>query len=159
MFPYLILIFLVFLADRISKWWAASYLAAHGAAQINALFSIREAYNRGIAFGMFQGIGPLVGWLTIVVVAGLLIYLARLPEDAKLVKIGLALIIGGALGNLVDRILVGKVLDFIETPFRPGIFNVADLAINLGIIIILLATIRSALRERDRKYPEAPPSG
>jgi signal peptidase II len=157
MLPYFI-IFLVFLADRLSKWWVISYLGEHGPTRINALFSIQETYNRGIAFGMFQGIGPLVGWLTIAVVVGMLIYLVHLPKEEKLVQIGLALLIGGALGNLIDRIIVGKVLDFIVTPLRPGIFNVADVAINLGIIIILLATIWSALRPRNQDLAEAPPS-
>jgi signal peptidase II len=151
MIPYLLLILLVFLIDRISKWWALSYLTAHGATRINALFSIQETYNRGIAFGMFQGIGPVIGWLTIAVVVGMFVYLLRLSENTKLVKIGLALLIGGALGNLVDRILVGKVLDFIETPLRPGIFNVADVAINLGIILILLTAIWSALRSHSQE--------
>jgi len=158
MFPYFLII-LTFLADRFSKWWATSYLMEHGPTRINGLFSIQETYNRGIAFGMFQGIGPIIGWLTIAVVVGMFIYLVRLPKEEKLVRIGLALLIGGALGNLVDRIMVGQVLDFIETPLRSGIFNVADVAINLGMIIILLGTIWSMLRSRKQKLVEAPPSG
>jgi signal peptidase II len=158
MLPY-ILILLAFLADRLSKWWAISYLDEHGPTRINALFSVQETYNRGIAFGMFQGIGPLVGWLTIAVVVGMLIYLVRLPKEEKLLQIGLALLIGGALGNLVDRIMVGKVLDFIVTPLRSGVFNVADVVINLGIIIILLTTAWSALRSHNQNLAEVPPSG
>ena len=158
MLPYF-LILLAFLADRLSKWWAISHLNVHGPTRINALFSVQETYNRGIAFGMFQGIGPLVGWLTIAVVVGMLIYLVRLPKEEKLVRIGLALLIGGALGNLIDRIMVGQVLDFIETPLRPGIFNVADVAIYLGMFIILLATIWSSLRSRYQNLAEPPPIG
>jgi signal peptidase II len=145
--PY-ILILLVFLADRLSKRWAAAYLGEHGPTQFNAYFSIQETYNRGIAFGMFQGVGPLVGWLTVAVVVGMFIYLARLPKEEKLMRVGLALIIGGALGNMIDRVTVGQVLDFIETPFRSGIFNVADVAINAGMVIIVLASIWSTLRAR-----------
>ena len=158
MLSYLFLIFVAFMADRLSKLWAISYLSEHGPTQINALLSIQETYNRGIAFGMFQGIGPLVGWLTIAVVAGMFIYLVRLPKEEKLIKVGLALIIGGAMGNLIDRIMVGQVLDFVETPLRPGIFNVADVAIYLGMIIVLLATIWSMLRSRNQNLTEAPPT-
>ena len=154
-----ILIVLAFLADRLSKWWAVTYLGEYGPTRINALFSVQETYNRGIAFGMFQGIGPLIGWLTIAVVAGMLIYLLRLPKEEKLLRIGLALLIGGALGNLIDRIMVGKVLDFIVTPLRPGIFNVADVAIYLGMIIILLATFWSSSRARNQNLAEVPPFG
>ena len=151
--PYFIIL-LVFLADRLSKQWATSYLTEHGPAQINAYFSIQETYNEGIAFGMFQGIGPLIGWLTIAVVAGLFIYLVCLPKKDRLTKIGLALIIGGALGNMVDRVTTGRVLDFIETPLRSSIFNVADIAINVGMITVILATIWSAFRAIEQNLVE-----
>jgi signal peptidase II len=133
-------ILLAFLADRVSKWWAAAYLAEHGATRVNSLLTIRETYNRGIAFGLFQGIGPAVGWLTVGVVIGLFVYLVRLPKQAWLPRLGLAILIGGALGNLVDRIFVGEVLDFIETPLRPGIFNVADVMIYLGLFLTVLGS-------------------
>lgn len=135
-------ILLAFLADRLSKMWATAYLAEHGVTRVNSLLTIREAYNRGIAFGLFQGIGPIVGWLTVGVVLGLFIYLIRLPKQAWLQRLGLAILIGGALGNLVDRIIVGEVLDFIETPLRPGIFNVADVMIYLGVILTALGSWR-----------------
>lgn len=153
MLPY-ILILLVFLADRLSKRWATSYLSEHGPTQFNTYFSIQETYNEGIAFGMFQGVGPLIGWLTIAVVAGMFIYLVRLPKEERLTKIGLALIIGGALGNMVDRLIFGRVLDFIVTPLRASIFNVADIAINAGMITVILATIWSAYRARKQNLVE-----
>ena len=158
MLSYLFLILIVFMADRLSKLWAISYLNEYGPTQINPLLSIQETYNRGIAFGLFQGIGPLVGWLTIAVVMGMFIYLVRLPREEKLITIGLALIIGGAMGNLIDRIMVGQVLDFVETPLRSGIFNVADVAINLGMIIVLTATFWSMLRSRSQNLAEALPT-
>lgn len=131
-------ILLAFLADRLTKWWAAAFLAEHGVTRLNNWFTVSEAYNRGIAFGLFQGIGPFVGWLTVGVLLGLFVYLVRLPKQAWLLRLGLAILIGGALGNLVDRVIVGEVLDFIQTPLRPGIFNVADVMIHLGIILTFL---------------------
>ena len=141
MLPYFLLILLAFAADRLSKWWAAAYLAEHGTTTFNAFFTLRETYNRGIAFGMFQGIGPIVGWLTIGVLIGLLVYLVRLPRELWLMRSGTAVLIGGALGNLVDRITAGEVLDFIETPFRQGIFNVADVMIYIGMGLLILGSL------------------
>lgn len=136
----LLFILLAFLADRVTKLWAAQFLAANGPTQIHSLLTIQEAYNRGIALGLFQGIGPVVGWLTIFIVLGAGIYMTRLPREQWLARLGLAVLIGGALGNLVDRIFAGQVLDFIETPLRPGIFNVADVMIYLGLILVLLGS-------------------
>lgn len=140
MMPYL-LILLAFLADRLSKWWAAAYFAGHGPIELNKYFTLRETYNEGVAFGMFQGIGPWVGWLTILVIIGLLVYLAGVPKEAWLIRAGLGILIGGALGNMLDRIVAGQVLDFIESPLRPGIFNVADLAINLGMVLVIVGSL------------------
>ena len=141
-----LLILLAFLADLLSKRWAVAILQQQGTRQIHRWLTVRETYNEGIAFGMFQGIGPLVGWLSIGLLIGLLFYLTRIPQDQRLIRAGLALIIGGAMGNLVDRITVGRVLDFLETPLRPGIFNVADVLINLGLILIVVGSLLSTRR-------------
>ncbi len=133
--------FFAFLADRLTKWWAAGYFANGGASDIHPLIQLQPAYNRGIAFGMFQGAAPLVGWITIVVLIGLFIYLRQVPQSMWILRIGIALIIGGALGNMVDRIIAGQVLDFISSPIRPGIFNVADVMINIGILLSFLSIL------------------
>ncbi len=150
MLPYF-LILLAFLADRLTKWWAVSFLAENGPTEINSFLLVRETYNRGIAFGMFQGIGPAIGWLTIAVIAGMVLYLIRLPRQERMMRIGLALAIGGALGNLVDRISAGEVLDFIQMPFRSGVFNVADVMIQLGTGMVLLASLWSSIKARVRR--------
>lgn len=137
MLPHLVII-LAFAVDRVTKWWAADFLADGAIADVHPLLKLQPVYNSGIAFGMFQGIGPAIGWLTIGVVVGLYIFMRRTPHKLSLLRIGLALIIGGALGNLVDRIIVGEVLDFINTPLRPGIFNMADVMIYLGVFLSVL---------------------
>ncbi len=138
----IVLIALAFLTDRLSKWWAADFFAEHGDVTINQFLTLKETYNRGVAFGMFQGIGPLVGWLTIAVLVAMLVYIAKTPRQMVLLRSGLSLIVGGALGNLVDRITVGQVLDFIQTPLRSGIFNGADVMINLGMVLALVGSFR-----------------
>ena len=136
---YLVML-LAFLADRLSKWWVAAYLAENGPIRLTSWLTIREVYNQGIAFGLFQGIGPVVGWLTLLLLLGLFVYMVRLPRQAWLMRLGLAVLIGGAMGNLVDRIFAGVVLDFIETPLRQGVFNVADVLIHVGVILAILGS-------------------
>ena len=150
MLPY-ILILLAFLADQLSKRWAMAFLNQYGVTRIHPLLTMREIYNEGIAFGMFQGIGPLVGWLTIVVVIGLFVYLTRLPPEQRLLRAGLAILIGGALGNLIDRVTTGRALDFLETPLRPGIFNLADTFIYLGIFLIFLGSFFASRSKEDEQ--------
>jgi signal peptidase II len=140
MLPFF-LILLAFGLDRLSKWWAAVYLAEQGPTQLHPLLTLYPVYNRGIAFGMAQGIGPIVGWLSVGVVLLLFLYLVRLPRSMSIMRLGLGLLIGGALGNLVDRITAGQVLDFISTPLRPGVFNVADVMIYAGIFLAMAGAI------------------
>ena len=143
------LILFAFLADRLSKWWVAAYFAGHGPVRLNDYFTLQQTFNEGVAFGMFQGVGKWVGWLTLFVVVGLLLYLQSVPKQAWLVWIGLGVLIGGASGNMVDRIMVGRVLDFIVSPLRSGVFNVADVAINTGMVLIIVGSLihRKVLRE------------
>lgn len=132
---------LAFGVDRLSKWWAADFLAQNGTVEISPFLTIHETYNRGLAFGLLQGVGPLMGWVSLVIVLVMLVYLLRLPRNLWLLRLGLALIIGGALGNMLDRIIAGQVLDFIMTPLRPGVFNLADICINAGMILALIGLL------------------
>ncbi|MCB8943158.1 MAG: signal peptidase II [Ardenticatenaceae bacterium] len=138
--PYLLII-IIFLADRLSKIWAADFLAENGPTQVHRYLTITETYNRGVAFGMFQGVGPIVGWLTIGVIIGLFIYMVRLPRQLWLVRAGMALIIGGALGNMIDRVSVGAVLDFIQSSLLWGVVNIADISINVGMVVMIIGSI------------------
>ena len=160
-----LLIIIIFLADRLSKVWAAAFLAENGPTPINQYLTITETYNRGVAFGLFQGIGPIVGWLTIGVVAGMFIYMVRLPRELWIVRLGMAFIIGGALGNLVDRVSAGAVLDFIQSSLLWGIVNIADITINIGMVIMIIGSFiqkepigeeRGAMGEEWRSDVEKP---
>jgi len=150
LFPYA-LILVVFLADRFSKQWALQFIADNGTTVINPFLTIHETYNRGIAFGMFQGIGPIVGWLTIGVVVFMFVILVKTPLSDRLMRWGLALIIGGALGNQVDRLVSKQVLDFIKIPIWDGYLNVADVAINAGMILLIVSMILPYLRSHQQK--------
>ena len=139
-FP-LFVISLAFIADRISKWWATDFLAENGGGPISPLFAIQETYNRGLAFGLFQGTGQVMGWISLLIIVPMLIYLYRVPRPLWILRLGLALIVGGALGNMLDRIVAGQVLDFIVSSIRPGVFNVADVCINVGMILALIGVL------------------
>lgn len=105
-----------------------------------------RARNEGIAFGLFPGRPGVVATLTVialVVIAGALIRLAR---HSLIVAFGGGLLIGGSLGNLVDRLVHGGVTDFIDPPAWPA-FNVADIGIVVGAAIIAIGLLRSGGRE------------
>jgi signal peptidase II len=138
MLPY-ILIILAFVADRVTKLWAAENLTGLEPVEINDFLTFYATYNRGVAFGLAQGIGPVIGWLSIFIVIGLFVHLWRTPKRMWLLRIGLAMIIGGALGNMIDRITAGEVLDFIQVSFLPGIFNISDVMVNAGMVVSLAA--------------------
>ncbi len=91
--------------------------------------------NRGIAFGLFAGGGALLVIFALVALAALLVFFAR-HRDRPLVWLPTGLLIGGALGNLIDRTLEGAVTDFVDLPLWPA-FNLADVAITFGVLTLL----------------------
>ncbi len=152
----LLVIVLAYVADRLVKWWMADFFTTHGPTPILPWLTLRETYNRGVAFGLFQGVGWIVGWLSVGVLAVAFVYLLRTPAELWLERLGLALFVGGAAGNLWDRITRGEVLDFFELPVRVGIFNVADVLINTGVVLVLLNLLWQKWREgRDGGLPAA----
>ncbi|MEY3472209.1 MAG: hypothetical protein RI921_176 [Chloroflexota bacterium] len=138
----------VFLLDRVSKLALPDLLSEGAPREIlgNTLQLIRSE-NRGGLFGLFQGSAPLLALLSLGVVA-LLLYMHEREGESRPSPLTFAtgLLIGGALGNLLDRITMGYVLDFIDLGLgglRFWTFNVADMGISFGILIILVAAIRS----------------
>lgn len=137
----------VFLLDRLSKL-ALPELLSEGVPReiIGSTLQLIRSENRGGLFGLFQGSAPLLALLSFGVVALLLVMHEREGEKRPTVlTLATGLLIGGALGNLVDRITMGYVLDFIDLgigDLRFWTFNVADMGISLGILIILAAAFR-----------------
>lgn len=149
-----VIIFLAFMLDRVSKWWMADYLTQHGTVVLHPLLSLRLTYNAGMSLGLFQGTASLLGWVTVFIVAGLFIYMLRLPQTQWIVRVGLAILIGGALGNLVDRVFAGEVLDFVDIPFSPGIFNVADVLIYVGMFVLLFGSWWHGRKQDEEADPD-----
>jgi signal peptidase II len=119
------------------------------------LFQIVHAYNTGAAFGLFQNMSPVFVVVALIVSTGLIVYARQLRNDQVLPGTAIGLMLGGSLGNLIDRLRLGQVLDFIDLgigPTRWYTSNLADASIVLGVILLGLAM----LREDRRSKPAAP---
>lgn len=130
--------------DQISKHWAVTSLADGRIIELVGTLQLRLAFNTGMSFGLGAGWGPLIAPLAALVVVGLLLMVGRIPNRLGLLAVGL--VMGGAIGNLIDRVfragdgfLGGGVVDFIDLQWWP-VFNVADMAIVVGAILLAIAT-------------------
>ncbi|ANK12267.1 signal peptidase II [Erythrobacter neustonensis] len=145
----------VALIDQVSKWYIVGPLDLRRVGHIDLLpfFDFTYTENRGVSLGMFQANSMETRWALVALTAGIaLVVLVWLMREKKLGDIaGLALILGGALGNIRDRFELGYVIDFADLhigTFRPFmIFNIADAAITFGVLIILARSL--LVRDKD----------
>jgi len=139
----------VLLLDQSSKLLADTMLALYQSVDVLPSLAIRLAYNSGAAFSFLSDASGWQRWffvvLSVVVIGILLVWLRRLPSNQAMTALALALILGGAVGNLVDRVLYGYVIDFIDVYYGSWhwpTFNVADSAISAGAFLLLLDAFR-----------------
>lgn len=128
----------VLLADQISKAVVRDYLATIGTNSLPILGGwVRLSYveNRGAAFGMFQNQGLFFVIVGVVVIAGILVGHRFIPTHQTPLALCLGMQLGGAAGNLVDRLRIGYVFDFVDLTWWP-VFNLADSAIVLGVVVL-----------------------
>jgi signal peptidase II len=125
----------VVVIDRLTKQAVVSGIAVGAVHKFLPGVQLVHVRNSGVAFGFFAGGGALVLALTLVALGGLLIYFALRPRRPWL-WLPVGLLVGGALGNLIDRVANGSVTDFIKLPFWPA-FNCADMAITFGVLGLL----------------------
>ena len=155
MLKWLNLSALVIVFDQLSKWWANSALELYQSIAVLPFFNITLAYNHGAAFSFLASESGWQRWfftgLAVVVSIVLLVWLKRLKTDAKLEAISLALILGGALGNVIDRVIHGYVIDFLDVyygTYHWPAFNVADSAICVGAILLILDSFRNKTEQK-----------
>jgi signal peptidase II len=137
--------FLIVAGDQLSKLWILSHLALNQSVPLTGLFRLTYVQNTGAAFSIFYGKTELLTIVSIIGVILLLIYVflvyRRFPYlDTRINKICMALILGGTLGNLVDRLRLGHVTDFVDIGPWP-IFNVADSSLVVGVIVLALSIL------------------
>jgi len=106
--------------------------------------------NTGVAFGMLQGMNPVFIGLAVLVSIGIVYYYPKIEKKDWMIKLALMMELGGAVGNLVDRIKYGHVIDFISVGTFP-VWNIADACITVGVIILLLGVWLQEKREKNRK--------
>lgn len=131
--------------DQLSKFLCNSFLVYGQPQPVFPGFDLLLAYNRGAAFSFLDDAGGWQRWtlagVSLVVSVGIAVWLWRLPPRQKLLGLALAMVLGGALGNLYDRIVLGHVIDFVSLYYgqwRFATFNVADAAISCGAALLVL---------------------
>lgn len=133
----------VLIIDQLTKLWALNQLQVIGDIPIiQNWFHLTYVENRGAAFGMLQNQRLFFFVMTLICVAGILIFLAKNKDTPLVLKFSLYLILAGALGNLIDRIRLGFVVDFFHFYHRFPVFNVADIAVVAGALLISYYVIR-----------------
>lgn len=137
----------IFAVDQISKWWVNGPLALQLEGQqikLLPIFDFTRVHNYGISLGLAQAQNDTHRWLLVAVTAAIAVGVAWWirKEEARGDQVALAMVLGGALGNIADRVQFGYVLDFLDLhfgTFRPFyVFNVGDAAISIGVVILLL---------------------
>jgi len=149
----------VVIADQLTKLWVVGRIPFGSETEvIPGLFRLVHTRNRGIAFGLFGASGSAIQLGLLVVVAGIVGFVAwQLSKTGSdgLAGWGLALVLGGALGNIIDRVARGEVVDFLDFFLRAGgrehhwfAFNVADSAISVGACLVVLGELISQARSK-----------
>jgi len=140
----------VLVLDQLTKHWAVNALSDGRSRHVVWTLHWNLSFNSGMAFSKGQGVGPIIGLLAIVVVV--VILLGSRGNTSKVVGVAAGFVVGGALGNLTDRLfrgdgwLHGSVIDFIDFRWFP-IFNVADIGVNVGGVLFVLWSLFSPRQE------------
>jgi signal peptidase II len=158
--PWLPVTMAVIFLDQMVKLWIVGHLALYGTVRLLPVLDITLTYNTGAAFSFLAGASGWQKWLfaglAVVVAAGIVLWLRRLNgRTQRLLCLSLTLIMGGALGNLIDRLRIGHVVDFIIAHWHgvyfPWAFNVADSAITVGATLLLIDALLESRRPKQER--------
>lgn len=150
---YYLIAVIVFLIDQGTKWVIATRLTLYEQIPvIGNFFLITSHRNTGAAFSILEDQRWFFVIVTIIVAIGIIWYMYKIRhQQGHILPVGLSLILGGALGNFLDRLLTGEVVDFLQFNFGSytfPIFNVADMGITIGVGLVLLDAMLSVKREK-----------
>lgn len=161
MLKWLSLSVVVVILDQITKYTASTSLEMYKPIAVMPMFNWTLMHNTGAAFSFLADEGGWQRWffaiIALVVSIVIVLWIKRLEQHEKWQAIALALILGGALGNVIDRIRLGYVVDFIDVYYQQWhwpAFNIADSAILIGVAMIIFEGIREYLAERKTKQAE-----
>lgn len=149
--------------DQLTKAWVVAnlplYTPTNLVESLAPILSLTFVKNTGVAFGLFPQLGAFFTVLQAIVILGILYYQRTLPPDELWLHVSLGLVVGGALGNLVDRLTRGYVVDFFDVNLWPlhtwPVFNIADSAIVMGVMILLIDSFVEQQDERKDIAAEA----
>ncbi len=157
MLRYLWLTVVVIVLDQWSKWFADNHLTYQKPVHVMPYFDWFLSYNTGAAFSFLADAGGWQRWffvaLASIISLALLLWIRKLGEQEKATAAALALILGGALGNVIDRALNGHVVDFIQVwlgSYPWPAFNLADSAITLGAIILIFSGMKKPYQKQEQ---------
>lgn len=146
---WLWLSFGVLVADQLTKWAALAGLTYARPVEVLPFFDLTLLYNTGAAFSFLADHDGWQRWffvfLAVVIIAALLVWLAFVAIRDGRIQAGITLLIGGALGNVIDRVVYGHVVDFLDfhaAGWHWPAFNIADAAITIGVALIIWAELR-----------------
>jgi len=144
-FYYIIALFVIFL-DQLTKWLIVKNLQIGESIEIiNNFLYITSHRNRGAAWGILQGQMWFFYAITIVVIVGIVIYIQKAVKGKWLMGVSLGLMLGGAIGNFLDRVFRKEVVDFINTyifGYDFPVFNIADSALVIGVILLMIQMLK-----------------
>ncbi|MYD11543.1 MAG: signal peptidase II [Chloroflexi bacterium] len=154
------------LADQASKQWILANLGVYESAQplpaLAPFFQLTRSSNTGAAFGILPMAGDVFLVIALLIIAGLLWYFREAPADGRLAPIAIGLVIGGAAGNVLDRLQHGHVIDFIHYQIPnliSNVSNLADHAIVFGVLLVIAESLWRDYRERRSQTADADASG
>lgn len=145
MLKWLGLSLLVIFLDQVSKLAIAGSMQLYQSIPVMPFFKLTYVHNTGAAFSFLSEAGGWQRWffaaLALVISGVIAVWLARLKHDETLLAVALSLVLGGAIGNLIDRLVYGYVIDFLDVYYQTWhwpAFNIADSAITIGVILMLM---------------------
>jgi signal peptidase II len=156
-FYYLIAIFII-LIDQVTKWLIVTKMhLGESIPVINDILYITSHRNRGAAWGILQGQMWLFYVITVIVIVAIVYYIQKEAKGKWLLGVSLAFMLGGAIGNFIDRLFRKEVVDFIHTyifGYNFPVFNIADSALVIGVVLLMIQMLHDEKEAKEKTYGE-----
>nr|WP_275899530.1 signal peptidase II [Bacillus piscicola] len=151
---YVLTLFIIGL-DQVSKYFVAKNMEIGESIEIiPSFFYLTSHRNAGAAFGILQGQMAFFYIITVAVIIAVIYYLHKFGKDSQMIGVTLALILGGAIGNFIDRVLYGEVVDFFNVyifNYNYPIFNIADSALVVGVVLLFIKMVQDEWKGKRKK--------